>query len=114
MDTQKYALEQALKQQIENSLVYGSGAVSTSGGSGFAGTGGAGGGGQVFTKSDLEDAIRSAYQNLPGNYPGNPPSGKEQCPVLYRLLSELRFNSPFSLRYQRLSVLCWLSSMSVF
>lgn len=104
MDIAKYEAEQALKKQIEDAFIYGQGAVRASGGNGYAGTGGAGGG-TSLSKSDLEDAIRYAYQNLNGRDTRHTLSGKEQCPVLIRCLRELFINPAYSLRYSNLALL---------
>lgn len=104
MDRARYEAEQALKQQLNDAFVYGTGAIQQTYGSGYAGTGGAGGG-TSLSKSDLEDAIRYAYQNLNGRDTRHTLSGKEQCPVLIRCLRELFINPTYSLRYSNLSLL---------
>ena len=110
MDLQKYELEKALKQQMQDALVYGNGTIQTSGGSGALGAaggngyfGGGGAGGTSLSQADLSRYINDAYSAIAGG--GKARSGKEQCPVLVRLLRELFINPAFSLRYRNLAVL---------
>lgn len=105
MDRARYEAEQALKQQLNDAFVYGTGAIQQTYGGGYAGTGGAGGNGNPFSKSDLADAVRYAYQGLQGRDTRRTLSGKEQCPVLIRCLRELFINPAYSLRYSNLSLL---------